>query len=171
MEYDPKYRTGYKNPPRGWQFEKGRSGNPKGRPKGAKSRKAMVHRLAREEHRIDEGGTSREVSIAVLLILALRKHALRGNPKAVELWEHFSRRYQPEHSDDAGLLVVGARVAVDEWDRQANEVLLPNDFADLLGQPPRSAEPAASSPAPAGGSAVPKEASRPRGSGSGGLLR
>ena len=43
------YEVGYGKPPKHSQFKKGRSGNPKGRPKGAKGFVASLKRVLSEE--------------------------------------------------------------------------------------------------------------------------
>jgi len=45
------YRIGYGKPPKRTQFERGRSGNPRGRPKGARNK--LSHRLAMDELNAD----------------------------------------------------------------------------------------------------------------------
>jgi hypothetical protein len=52
------YEVGFAKPPQGTQFRKGRSGNPNGRPKGAKSIANILAKMGRERVRITTNGSS-----------------------------------------------------------------------------------------------------------------
>ena len=73
---------GYKRPPKSTQFKKGRSGNPKGRPKGSRSLKNDLTNLMGKRIRIREDGEQRQVSGQELMLLKLFEKAAKGDTKA-----------------------------------------------------------------------------------------
>ena len=75
--------VGYGHPPNGTRFKPGRSGNPKGRPKGARSLKTAVARLMKKRVAIREDGERRHVSGQEALLLTLYASALKGDSKAL----------------------------------------------------------------------------------------
>ena len=56
---EPQYEVGYGKPPRSGQFTKGKSGNPKGRPKGSKNLASIVLRESRQPVRVNGPGGTR----------------------------------------------------------------------------------------------------------------
>ena len=75
--------TGYKQPPRSTQFEKGRSGNPKGRPKGAGNFKTDLLQVMGENVFITKNGQRRAVSGRKAVAIKLLHDALHGDRKAL----------------------------------------------------------------------------------------
>ena len=75
--------TGYKQPPRSTQFEKGRSGNPKGRPKGAGNFKTDLLQVMGENVFITKIGQRRAVSGRKAVAIKLLHDALHGDAKAL----------------------------------------------------------------------------------------
>lgn len=74
--------TGHKRPPQSTRFTPGRSGNPKGRPKGARSLKTDLTKLMEKRVRIREDGEQRFVSGQELMLLKLFEKAAKGDIKA-----------------------------------------------------------------------------------------
>jgi hypothetical protein len=74
---------GYRKPPREHTWKPGRSGNPKGRPKGSKNESTILREVL--QHKIDiRGKTGRVRKISVLegIHLKVADDALRGNIKS-----------------------------------------------------------------------------------------
>jgi Family of unknown function (DUF5681) len=75
--------VGYKHPPRANQFHPGHSGNPAGRPKGARSLKADLRDELGELISFGEGSQSVELSKQRVLIKKLVGAAIEGDARAV----------------------------------------------------------------------------------------
>ena len=73
--------VGYGRPPRAHQFRPGQSGNPSGRPKGAKNEATILDELLNRKINVREGGTSRKISILEAILLRFTEDALKGNVK------------------------------------------------------------------------------------------
>lgn len=70
----PKPRIGYKAPPEAHRFQKGKSGNPRGRPKGAKGKRPIAEKVLREKHEVVEGDrTVRRTTLELILLALLHK--------------------------------------------------------------------------------------------------
>ena len=76
------YRVGYGRPPRAHQFKPGKSGNPKGRPKGAKNEDTILREIMNRPIEIREGGRVRKISVLAAILLKFAENALRGDPRA-----------------------------------------------------------------------------------------
>ena len=78
---DP-YEVGFARPPKATQFKKGRSGNPKGRPKASEvvDVRGAMQKVLERRVTITVAGVKRRVTIQQALILKLRELALAGEP-------------------------------------------------------------------------------------------
>jgi hypothetical protein len=83
VDYDPD-RVGYGKPPRKNQFKPGQSGNPRGRPKGAKGLKAELRAELDEFVTITVEGKRRRIRKRRLIIKALASQAAKGNVAAAD---------------------------------------------------------------------------------------
>lgn len=79
---DGDYRVGYGRPPRQHQFKPGQSGNPKGRPKGARSEKDIINGLLSRKISIQERGHTRQITVMEGTYRAITQNALKGDLKA-----------------------------------------------------------------------------------------
>jgi len=76
-------QTGYKQPPRSAQFQKGHSGNPRGRPKGSGNFKSDLLQVMGEKVLITKNGQRRAVSGRKAVAIKLKHDALHGDAKAL----------------------------------------------------------------------------------------
>ena len=76
------YEVGYGRPPKRTQFKKGRSGNPKGRPKGAKNVDSMLRETLLRPVVITENGKRRKITALEAFFRQTLKSALEGDSRA-----------------------------------------------------------------------------------------
>jgi hypothetical protein len=74
--------VGYGKPPKATRFKKGQSGNPRGRPAGAKGVKASLKRELDSTITVREGGRDRRVTKAEALAKTMIASSLKGNTKS-----------------------------------------------------------------------------------------
>jgi len=77
------YEVGFGKPPEQSQFRKGRSGNPRGRPKGALNKKTILSRALREKVVITENGKRKRVTKHEALYKQLVNKSVSGDLKAM----------------------------------------------------------------------------------------
>ncbi len=77
------YQVGHGRPPVDYQFKKGQSGNPKGRPRGSKNLMTLLHRELEQAVVVQENGRRRKITKREAMITqVVNKAALSGNIKA-----------------------------------------------------------------------------------------
>lgn len=79
------YAVGYARPPKETQFKPGRSGNPKGRPKGAKSEDTIFREVMGTKVPMSVRGKVRKVTVLEAVWMKVADDALKGNAKAISL--------------------------------------------------------------------------------------
>jgi hypothetical protein len=77
------YEVGYGKAPRGTRFQKGRSGNPKGRPKGALNLATVLDRTLREPVVINENGQRKTITKMQAAVKQLVNQAASGDLAAL----------------------------------------------------------------------------------------
>jgi hypothetical protein len=81
---DKDYNVGFGKPPVSGQFKKGKSGNPKGRPKGTRNFYTDLEEVLAGKVTVTENGKPKRVSSQFAALMRLREKALGGNPRAMD---------------------------------------------------------------------------------------
>ncbi len=81
---EPTYDVGYKKPPQHSRFQPGKSGNPKGRPKGAKGLSTLLEKAMKETVTVQKNGKPRKVSKLEIAITQMANKAAQGDLKAIQ---------------------------------------------------------------------------------------
>ena len=76
------FRVGYGRPPTHTRFKPGHSGNPKGRPRGAKNEDTILSEIMNRPIEIREGGRPRKISVLAAILLKFAENALRGDSRS-----------------------------------------------------------------------------------------
>lgn len=79
------YEIGYGRPPRRSQFSKGKSGNPKGRPKGTRSLLDRFAKALDERVTINENGSRRTIPKSEAVMKQLVNKAASGDFRSIKL--------------------------------------------------------------------------------------
>jgi|HubBroStandDraft_1064217.scaffolds.fasta_scaffold506048_1 hypothetical protein len=87
------YSVGYGRPPIEQRFTAGKSGNPRGRPKGSRTVGAVVRDIVQQKIAVTENGKTRWLPALEVILRQLRNDALRNDPKAMKLLLALVERY------------------------------------------------------------------------------
>jgi hypothetical protein len=79
------YDVGFGKPPTHTQFQKGVSGNPRGRPKGSKNLKTLARKVMNTKVTLRENGKTRTVSKAEAMLMAVFNRGLGGDASAARV--------------------------------------------------------------------------------------
>jgi hypothetical protein len=80
----PTYEVGYRKPPKATQFQPGRSGNPKGRPKGLVTLASALEAAVSERVVVTENGRSRSLSKLEVVVKQAVNKAASGDLRAMQ---------------------------------------------------------------------------------------
>lgn len=87
------YEVGYGRPPKHTRFRKGKSGNPKGRPKGRRNHWTEVAAILKAPVVVKENGRRKSVTTERAALLRLREKALAGDARALRMILDLARDY------------------------------------------------------------------------------
>jgi hypothetical protein len=104
------YDVGYRRPPRHSRWRPGQSGNPKGRPKGARNLRTEIQAVLGEMVQVKRGGKVIRVSAQMAALLRLLEKALNGDIRALNVFLALAQRY----NDDEPLAPADELAAGDE---------------------------------------------------------
>ena len=104
--------VGYGRPPKAHRFRKGRSGNPRGRPKGSRNIGKMLEDVLSKTQVVREDGEVKRLSNAEIMLRQLVTKALKGDLRATSEVVALCQRYGVLGDDAAS-----ASVAVEADDR------------------------------------------------------
>src|SRR5688500_7391080 len=111
-----------KPPPVEYRFLKGKSGNPRGRPKGAISQRSIVRRIALKKVRGSYNGEPVCQTVLECILDVLKREAARGKPSMMaELSRILNKLSPPPEDQRGGFLVVPATLTAEEWMAQAEK--------------------------------------------------
>lgn len=88
--------VGYKRPPRATQFKPGQSGNPKGRPRGARNFATALEQELRSSVAVNENGKRRMISKRDAIAKQLVNKAASGDARAIPILLNEMRFHENE---------------------------------------------------------------------------
>ena len=118
---DDPYDVGYGKPPKSGQFQKGRSGNPNGRPRGTRNLSTDFAEVLSKKVTVVENGKKKKTSAQMAIIQRLCEKALMGDQKSIALFLGYAGQLEVEKDAQ------GAEKAL-----SASDVQILNNFADSL---------------------------------------
>lgn len=96
---DVDYEIGYRKPPKSTRFQKGKSGNPKGRPKGSRTINALLERALDAPVTIIDAGRAITIEQRAALFKALVARAIKGDIRSaalvIKLMEQSGLHHEP----------------------------------------------------------------------------
>lgn len=99
------YSIGYGKPPVGTRFRKGESGNPKGRPRGARNLSTIMERALNERVTVTENGHRRSITKREAMAKQLVNKGAKGEYKAIQVLLNYQVQLENRAAAAAGSVV------------------------------------------------------------------
>jgi hypothetical protein len=99
------FEVGFGKPPRSTRFKPGQSGNPAGRPRGAKNFAVAIEQELVTRVTVTENGRRRRISKREVIAKHLVNKAASGDLKAIPLWLNEARARENNSADAASAQV------------------------------------------------------------------
>ena len=110
------YTVGYGKPPKDTQFKKGKSGNPKGRPKGSTNFLTILEQELSQSIVVNENGKKKTITRMQAMVKRIVAGALQGDLKALmTLFEILRRTGKFEESGVEALLPDNYQSVLDSY--------------------------------------------------------
>ncbi len=126
--------VGYGNPPIESRFQKGQSGNPKGRPPKSLNKRAIVQRVLTEKQRLNNQARGERVLYTrlELIVMLVKQLAASGHQQATKLYTAVLEKYgrQEPNNQKVGYLIVPERLTMEEWTEKFSPKEKPPDYED-----------------------------------------
>ena len=78
-------KIGYGQPPKETRFKKGKSGNPKGKPRGTKSMHTLLTELINQKIIVNQNGKPIKISKKTAMLMQLINKGVKGDLKAIQI--------------------------------------------------------------------------------------
>jgi|LakMenEpi03Aug12_release.lakeMendotaPanAssembly.Ray.scaffolds.fasta_scaffold201538_2 hypothetical protein len=132
---DNEFKVGYKRPPISTRFQPGKSGNPKGRPKTARSMTAIVREQLDSKIEVTIGGRKRRLTARELITKRMLEQALKGDLKAIANIAKFDRTEPMDEPEPTS----GASANLTEEERESLQAFL-SHYKNLGGADERESD-------------------------------
>ena len=116
------YTVGYGKPPRHAGFQKGRSGNPKGRPKGSKNLATLVNQALDEKVMATQDGRRRRITKREQVITQLVNKSAAADLRAIKQLTDIVQRVEPRN--EASAAAPSERAQLTAQDREVVELFV-----------------------------------------------
>jgi hypothetical protein len=112
----PNCSVGYGKPPKHSQFEKGKSGNPKGRPKGSQNLKTALKAAFDQKIPLTKNGKSTKLLVIEALTTKLLAMALSGNQSAMKMaFDLYDAAYPAGNDNHSNTTGSSFELTPEEW--------------------------------------------------------
>ena len=128
------YEVGRGKPPQHTQFVKGKSGNPKGRPKGSRNFATVIQNELKRRIAVNEDGKRKKITKREAVAKQLVNKAAAGDPKILPVLLNEARPYEAAAassmqsdtmSEDDRMVMDGILRRLRESDAAANSTVVP----------------------------------------------
>ena len=92
-ERNAEYKVGYGRPPKETQFQPGKSGNPRGRPKGTRPLGSVLQRILEQKVVVKENGKAKRLQVQEVILLRLANEAMKSDKTAIKVFFALVERY------------------------------------------------------------------------------
>lgn len=110
------YDVGYGKPPKQYQFKKGQSGNPRGRPKKNESLAELVAELLDDRIQVQTKDGARSMTVREAIARQLLQKAATGDPRLIKMMLDLlaiAEKAKTSESSQGGVIVVPASIDIE----------------------------------------------------------